>query len=129
MAGLVDPSGGQGDLAARRLVAVSSEAFRLDPGRIVRAARLCARFGLQPDSQTLALARAAVPLLATLSVDRLRDELNLLLALATATDGVALLGDAGALGVLFPGVSGDATTEVAALRRLDALLGSDLAHD
>jgi tRNA nucleotidyltransferase/poly(A) polymerase len=129
MPGLVDPFGGRDDLAARRLVAVSPETFRQDPGRIVRAARLCARFGLQPDSQTLELAREAVPLLATLSADRLRDELNLLLALPTVTDGVALLANVGALSVFFPGLSGDAAAAVAALRRLDALLASDPAHD
>ncbi len=46
MSDLIDPFGGRADLLARRLVAVGPDVFRHDPGRIIRAARLQARFGL-----------------------------------------------------------------------------------
>jgi tRNA nucleotidyltransferase (CCA-adding enzyme) len=56
---LIDPYGGQADLAARRLRHVS-EAFVEDPVRILRVARFAARFaplGFQVAEETLALMR------------------------------------------------------------------------
>lgn len=121
---LLDPFGGRAHLLARRLVAVGSAAFRHDPGRIIRAARLLARFGLRPDAETLRLAGEAVPLLAALSPDRLRAETALLLALPAATDGVALLADLGALAAVYLRLAGEAATHaLATLRQLDRLMG------
>ncbi|HYW75409.1 MAG TPA: multifunctional CCA addition/repair protein [Gammaproteobacteria bacterium] len=59
---VVDPFGGQEDLAARRLRHVSS-AFREDPVRILRVARFAARFvplGFSVAPETLALMREMV---------------------------------------------------------------------
>lgn len=124
MPSLLDPFGGVADLTARRLVTVGSETFRADPGRIIRAARLLARFGLHPDEGTLRLARGAVPLLVALSPDRLRSEMAPLLALPAATDGVALLQEMGALAALYLGLTGDAAAHaLATLRQLDRLIG------
>lgn len=121
---LLDPFGGRADLLARRLVVVGPESFRDDPGRIIRAARLVARFGLRPNAETLRLAREAAPLLATLFPDRLRGEMALLLALPGATDGVAFLAEVGALAALYPGLEGEAATHaLATLRQLDRLVG------
>lgn len=121
---LIDPFDGGSHLMMRRLVAVGSETFRDDPGRIVRAARLRARFGLLPDVETTRWAQKALPLLHTLSPDRLREEMALLLALPQATDGVALLAELGGLPVLYPGLSGDITAHaLATLRELDRLMG------
>lgn len=123
MPDVIDPLGGCNDLAARRLVAASAGAFRDDPGRIVRAARMVARFGLRADERTLQLASAAVPLLAALSADRLREEMNLLLALPAAADGVALLDIIGALTTLYPNLrDGSVQWALATLQRLDALV-------
>jgi tRNA nucleotidyltransferase/poly(A) polymerase len=125
---LIDPFGGRADLLARRLVAVGPDVFRHDPGRIIRAARLQARLGLVSASGTLQLAREAAPLLATLSSDRLREEMALLLALAAATDGVELLNAVGALAVLYPGMGGDtASHAISTLRQLDLLI--DATYD
>ena len=124
MPDLLDPFGGRGDVMARRLVAVGPDVFRDDPGRVIRAARLRARLGLLPDAETLRLLREAAPLLATLSPDRLREEMALLLALPAATDGVALLDAIGALSVVYPGLHGDAAAHaLATLRQLDVLMG------
>jgi tRNA nucleotidyltransferase/poly(A) polymerase len=124
MPSLIDPFDGRRDLHMRRLVAVGSETFRDDPGRIVRAARLRARFGLLPDVETTQWAQAAIPLLQALSPDRQREEMALLLALSQATDGVVLLADWGALPVLYPGLSGDSATHaLETLRELDRLMG------
>jgi tRNA nucleotidyltransferase/poly(A) polymerase len=81
--------------------------------------------GLATDSGTLQLAREAAPLLATLSTDRLREEMALLLALPAATDGVELLDAIGALAALYPGLSGDtASHAMSTLRQLDLLIGA-----
>ena len=56
---IIDPYGGQGDLAARRLRHVS-EAFAEDPLRVLRVARFAAQlapFGFGVDPQTLSLMR------------------------------------------------------------------------
>ena len=124
MPALIDPFNGRQHLAMRRLTAVSSETFRDDPGRIIRAARLRARMGLLPDTETTRLAREAAPQLQTLPPDRQREEMALLLALPEATDGVALLDTLGALSVLYPGLSGDVVAHaLATLRELDRLMG------
>jgi poly(A) polymerase len=124
IAELIDPYGGRRDLLARRAVAVGPGIFHTDPGRILRLARLRARFRLIPDDETLLLARNAVPLLAPLSADRLRDELDQVLGLPDATTGIVLLDSIGALAGVFPGLSAeDATRVVATLRQLDALMG------
>lgn len=121
---LIDPFDGRRHLTVRRLVAVGAETFRDDPGRIVRAARLRARFGLLPDAETTRLAQEAAPLLQSLSPDRQREEMALLLALPQATDGIALLDELGALSVLYPGLSGDvAVHALATLRALDRMIG------
>lgn len=122
---LLDPFGGHRDALAHRLVAVGPDVFRADPGRVVRAARLRARFELMPDAGTLRLMREAAPLLNTLSADRLREEIELLLALPTATDGVELLNEVSALPELFKDIDGDTAAHVLeTLRRLDRLMGT-----
>ena len=126
MPNLLDPFDGLAHLRARQLVAVAADAFTADPGRIIRAARLRARFRLQVDPETRQLARQAVPLLTTLSPDRVRDEMALLLALPGATDGVAVLNDFGALSVLYPELDGaTAAHALATLRQLDRLMAAD----
>lgn len=121
---LIDPFHGRQHLLAQRLVAVGSDVFRDDPGRIVRAARPVARFGLRLDTETLRQAREVVPLLASLSPDRLREEINLLLALPAATDGLASLDAMDALTILFPSLRDEtAPHAIETLRQLDRLTG------
>jgi tRNA nucleotidyltransferase/poly(A) polymerase len=55
----VDPFGGASDVARRRLRAVSPEAFRLDPLRTLRLARLACELDFSVEPGTLELARAA----------------------------------------------------------------------
>lgn len=53
----IDPTGGLADLDERRLRAASERSFADDPLRIMRAARLAAALGLEPDPATVELAR------------------------------------------------------------------------
>ncbi|HEU4450856.1 MAG TPA: hypothetical protein VFR63_12860 [Gaiellaceae bacterium] len=57
--GLVDPLGGESDLAARRLRAVSPGIFAADPLRLLRAVRLEDELGFRLDAATEALVREA----------------------------------------------------------------------
>jgi len=73
---LIDPYGGQRDLAARVLRHVSP-AFAEDPLRVLRVARFAARFGFAVADETLAMMRALVERgeLRDLSAERVWQEL------------------------------------------------------
>lgn len=135
---LVDPFAGVDDLLASRLDVVSTGAFRDDPGRVLRGARLAAHLNLIAAPQTITLARAAASLLADLPDDRTREELNLLLALPRAAQGLALLRDMQSLPALFMPTEPESTDQseivwehmiasLAALRWLHA--AGDVIHD
>jgi tRNA nucleotidyltransferase/poly(A) polymerase len=72
---LIDPLGGLADLRQKRLRACSANSLSADPVRALRAVRLSIGLGLEIDPQTLAWIQAAVPLLARISAERIRDEL------------------------------------------------------
>ncbi len=76
----IDPSGGAGDLAARRLRVHHARSFLDDPTRIVRGVRFEARLGFRLGTETERLARQACAAHAVerLSAERLRTELELL---------------------------------------------------
>lgn len=57
---LIDPAGGQDDLASRTLRHVS-EQFAEDPLRVLRGMHFVARFGLEPAPETVALCRGIEP--------------------------------------------------------------------
>ena len=92
---LIDPYGGQADLAARRLRVLHHDSFVDDPTRAVRAARYAARFGLAPEEETLRLLRATR--LDTVSAERRDAELMRLAGERTGPDGFALLAEWGLL--------------------------------
>ena len=99
---LIDPFGGLAHLRDRVLHPASDSALRDEPGRVLRAARLIAAAGFIPSETLLERARDAVPLLGMLSPDRVRDELNTLLALPRCAAGLRFLAAVGALPSLFP---------------------------
>jgi putative nucleotidyltransferase with HDIG domain len=75
-AAVVDPTGGLADLAARRLRACGPTAFTDDAARVLRLLRLAAELGFAIDAETERLARSAVGALASVSAERVRDELT-----------------------------------------------------
>lgn len=125
LAEMIDPLGGRADLEHHRLSLASDHAFTAEPGRMLRAARLVAAYAFAPTDDLLVHAKEAGPRLLELSPDRLRDELNALLALPHASAGLDLLANVGALGVLFPELASDemrrhATVSIAATNSLQA---------
>lgn len=102
MPSLVDPLSAMRDIAHRALRVASSHALADEPGRIVRAARMIAALGFSPDARLMALARTAAPLLARLTPERVREEMNTLLALPACAEGLRFLADVTALAALVP---------------------------
>ncbi|MBA3586185.1 MAG: HD domain-containing protein [Chloroflexi bacterium] len=107
---LVDPFGGVLDLHAKllRTVGDPSERFGEDALRLVRAARFAGRFGLAIHPPTEAAIRASAPTVASVSAERIRDELLRMLADTVPSPALRLLERLDLLGTIAP--------ELAALR-------------
>ncbi|MBE9508682.1 MAG: HD domain-containing protein, partial [Chloroflexi bacterium] len=72
--GLVDVTGGAGDLEAGLIRAVSERTFRDDPVRLLRAVRMEAEQGFEIEPQTAAWLRRDAPLVSLPAAERVRDE-------------------------------------------------------
>jgi tRNA nucleotidyltransferase (CCA-adding enzyme) len=92
---LIDPHGGQADLAMRQLRVLHDGSFVDDPTRALRAARYAARFGFGLEERTARLIRETD--LETVSVDRREAELLRLAAEKKAARGFVLLEEWGLL--------------------------------
>ena len=102
---LVDPFGGAADIAARRIDIIAPAAFLEDPLRMLRAAQFAARFDFSVSEATRQAMRKAASLAATISGERVMDELRKLLVLSESPSvGLRLLEETGVLAVLFPEV-------------------------
>jgi len=110
--GLVDFFGGLSDLGAGQLRVLHTLSFVEDPTRILRAVRFAHRYGFALDPQTAELARRAVVegFLRRVSIERLRNELLLILQEAGSGGALEQLAALGALGEILPGV--DAAPEL-----------------
>jgi tRNA nucleotidyltransferase (CCA-adding enzyme) len=98
---VLDPHGGQRDLAARVLRAVDATTFGEDPLRALRAVQLAARFELTVEPATAGLC-AAMPL-AELPAERIFGEIEKLLRQARRPSiGFALMSDWGMLRAVAP---------------------------
>ena len=123
---LVDPHGGERDLSDRvlRTVGDPHERFGEDALRLIRAARIASRHGLRIDPATEAAIVELAPTAASVSGERLRDELLRMLELdATPSGAFRLLERLGLLEVVLP--------ELAALRGVPqskAIPGDALDH-
>jgi poly(A) polymerase len=98
----IDPYDGRGDLEAGLVRAVSEAAFRADPLRTLRAVRLAAELGLRIEPRTEELIRRDASLIATVSAERVRDELGKTLAQPGAADNLCYLDGLGLLEVILP---------------------------
>jgi|GEM_PF-1152146 len=77
---VIDPFGGANDLSAHRLRAVSEQAFRDDPLRLLRAWRLAATLGLTVDLETKQWMTKWAGLLPQAAPERIHEELATLFA-------------------------------------------------
>jgi tRNA nucleotidyltransferase (CCA-adding enzyme) len=101
---LVDPHGGQADLAARNLRAVGDpeRRFHEDALRMIRVVRLAATLGFSVEPATLAAIRSNAALVEHLSGERIAGELAKLLDADKPSVGLRLLADTGLLDHLAP---------------------------
>ncbi len=122
---IVDPFDGLGDLERRVLRAVGdpAERFAEDALRLVRAARFTGRFELALDPATEAAMTRLAPTAATVSAERVRDELLRMMDDPAPSHALRVLERTGILAVVLP--------EVAALRgvpQAKAVPGDALEH-
>jgi putative nucleotidyltransferase with HDIG domain len=100
---LIDPYAGEADIRARRIDILSEGAFQEDPLRMLRAAQFAARFEYAVTERLRAAMSAAAPLVATVSPERVQDELTKLLTQASRPSvGLELLQETGVLHHLWP---------------------------
>jgi putative nucleotidyltransferase with HDIG domain len=100
----IDPTGGLGDSAARVLRAVSERAFADDPLRLLRAPRLAARYGLELEPGTAALARSEAGRAAGPAGERQFAELSGMVAGPAPLRALGLLDELGLTAVVLPEV-------------------------
>jgi tRNA nucleotidyltransferase (CCA-adding enzyme) len=116
---IVDPWGGAQDLVAGRLRAVGSarERFGEDPLRALRAARIGAALGLEPDEAIEPAMREARAALRGVARERVRREIEALLLAPGVAPALALLRRTGIEADIAAGTAVDAGLVVAALPR------------
>jgi len=104
---LLDPWGGGRDLRQRQIRALHSISFIDDPTRMLRAVRLEHRLGFEIEPRTLELLGQAMPLLHRVSGERLRGELELILAEPNYPAMITRLDTLGLLAAIHPGLTWD----------------------
>lgn len=98
----IDPLGGLGDLAQRRLRMVGPRAFADDPLRVLRLVRLAVELDLTAERQTQRAARAAAAGLRSVAGERVFMELRRIVDAAAALKGLELMGAVGARAEVLP---------------------------
>jgi putative nucleotidyltransferase with HDIG domain len=99
---LLDPHGGEADLAARRLRAVTDRSFEDDPLRVLRLARFTSELGLAADPGTVSLAQRAAARIGAVAAERCFYELRRLIGSDDPLTGIRLAEHVGLLPELLP---------------------------
>lgn len=99
---IIDPARGLADLEAGVVRAVSEEAMREDPLRLLRGPRIAAQLGFRIEAQTEEMVRRLAPLLTLAAAERQRDELRHVLAAPQSGQGLRLIDQLGLLACLLP---------------------------
>jgi poly(A) polymerase len=116
---LIDPHGGRADLDAGVLRVLGARAYESDPLRPLRLARLAAELGLQPDTETERLTRAAAPRVSEAAPERAFAELRRLVVSGGVLEGVELADRLGLLAAVLPEVAGLHDVEQSQFHHLD----------
>jgi putative nucleotidyltransferase with HDIG domain len=118
---IVDPTGGLGDLRARRLCQAGPGVLAEDPLRALRAVRLEATLGLRATAATVRAVRAAAPGLAGVAAERVRDEVVQLLRLPATGRALRRADALGLLAVILPEIGPMRTAAQPLPHRFDVL--------
>jgi len=104
---LVDPYGGKNDLEHRLIRVLHPESFRDDATRILRGACYEQRFGFRFEVETARLLERDIPMLDTISGDRIRHELEHIFEEKRPEIVIERLDDLGALSRINPRLKGN----------------------
>jgi tRNA nucleotidyltransferase (CCA-adding enzyme) len=104
---LVDHYQGKNDLEHRLIRILHPGSFRDDATRILRSVRYEQRFGFDFEAQTAQLLKRDIPMLDTISGDRIRHELELTLKEKRPELAIKRLGELGVLPKISPSLKGD----------------------
>ncbi len=104
---LIDPYQGRIDLEHRLIRVLHSRSFTDDAIRVLRGVRYEQRFGFEFEAQTAHLLQRDTPMLDTISGDRIRHELELILKEQRPELAIKRLGELGILARLGPSFKGD----------------------
>lgn len=104
---ILDFVGGEADLRAGiiRCIGVPADRFREDKLRLLRGVRFAATLGFRIDPPTWAALRELAPSIASVSAERIRDELVKTLQHSSRVRGFDLLDESGLLEILLPEVA------------------------
>jgi len=105
---LIDPFNGRADLSLKLVRMVSSDVFRKDPIRLLRAFRIAAQLGFRIEACTAAAVRDNAALIQQSAGERVRTELFTLFEVQQSHPYLIQMADSGLLVAVFP--------ELAALR-------------
>jgi tRNA nucleotidyltransferase (CCA-adding enzyme) len=104
---LVDPYQGKSDLEHRLIRILHPGSFSDDATRILRAVRYEQRLGFELETQTAQLLKQDIPMLDTISGDRIRHELELIFKEKQPELVIQRLGELGVLPKISPFLKGD----------------------
>jgi len=104
---LVDPHQGKNDLEHRLIRILHPGSFSDDATRILRAVRYEQRLGFELEAQTAQLLKRDIPMLDTISGDRIRHELELIFKEKQPEFVINQLGELGVLPRISPLLKGD----------------------
>ncbi len=102
---LIDPCHGAADLQASLIRQTHDRAIANDPVRALRALRLAISLNFSLAEETVTAVSAAAPLLHSISIERVRDELIKLLETAVPYQAVRQMADLGLLSVVLPEIT------------------------
>ena len=104
---LIDPYQGKSDLDHRLIRILHPGSFSDDATRILRGVRYEQRLGFRFEAQTAQLLKRDIPMLDTISGDRIRHELELIFEEKQPEFAIKRLGDLGVLLRISPSLKGD----------------------
>ncbi|MGD2028448.1 MAG: HD domain-containing protein [Desulfobacterales bacterium] len=101
---IIDCVGGLRDLADKKVRMVSTDVFKKDPIRLIRAYRIGACLNFEIESQTAATISAYAKLIHHSAGERIREEIFKLLGTSKSYHYISQMADAGLLSAVFPDV-------------------------
>jgi len=127
----LDPHHGERDIHEHCIRAIGDprERFEEDSLRMLRAVRFCAQLEFAIDTPTQDAIRAGAPRIASVSQERVRDELNKLLASRQPSTGLRTLRDTGLLSWILPELAEGVGVEQRGNHRFDVFEHSIRACD